>query len=490
MGRRPPDRSSIAPRIRSLAVPISELSCDPANLRLHGERSIEAIKASLRRFGQQKPVVVDAAGVVIAGNGTLEAARQLGWPEIAAVRSELAGVDRVGYAIADNRTAELSAWDEDALRATMAAMPDAAIADLGWSPEELEELLQGGEEPAVEEDDAPEPLPEAVSRPGDLWILGEHRLLCGDSTSAADVGRVMAGELAALCATDPPYLVDYTGDRPNDSGKDWSGTYKEVEITDADGFFRGLFTNVVSVLAPNAAIYCWHAHRRCGLIQRVWEELGILDHQQVIWVKPSPVFGRVYWHFRHEPCMMGWVQGSQPGHDSDHEHDSVWEIDWEGKSRIVGNEHPTQKPVEIFARPMRKHTRKGAVVFEPFSGSGSQLVAAEQLGRRCRAIELSPVFVDVALRRWQLLTGKAATLEGGGRTWEEIASARGVPTGKDAACPSAPPASATTPAATPPPAPATASATPSSTPRPSSRTRSATSKGRRAPAATEQPGEG
>jgi hypothetical protein len=138
---------------------------------------------------------------------------------------------------------------------------------------------------------------------------------------------------------------------PNNSGKDWTDTYREVDITDAERFFTSVFSNIKSVLAPHAAIYAWHAHKRQRLIAEVWERLDILDHQQVIWVKPTPVFGRVYWHFRHEPCMMGWIKGSQPEHDSDHEFNSVWDIDWEGKSRIVGNEHPTQKPVEIFARP-------------------------------------------------------------------------------------------------------------------------------------------
>ena len=280
---------------------------------------------------------------------------------------------------------------------------------LGFDDAELQALFAPvPTEGKTDRDDVP-PIPTvAVAQPGDMWVLGEHRLLCGNSTSAGDVRRVMMTDRAALCATDPPYLVDYTGERPNDSGKDWSGVYHEVEITDAEGFFTALFTNVKEVLAPKAAIYCWHAHRRCGLIQQVWEGLGILDHQQVIWVKPTPVFGRVYWHFRHEPAMMGWVQGSQPEHDSDHAFNSVWEIDWEGKSRIVGNEHPTQKPVEIFARPMRKHTKPGDVVFEPFSGSASQLIAAEQEGRRCRAIEIEPVFVDVAVARWEKFTGKKA----------------------------------------------------------------------------------
>jgi len=251
---------------------------------------------------------------------------------------------------------------------------------------------------------------------------GRSKLLCGDSTKAEDVARVMGGELAALCATDPPYLVDYTGDRPNDSGKDWSATYREIDIEDAGAFFRAVFANVLAAIGPNAAIYCWHAHKRTGEIQAAWAELGILDHQQIVWVKPTSVFGRVFYHFRHEPCMMGWRQGSMPAHDCGHDHNSVWEVDWEGKSRVVGNEHPTQKPVELFARPMRKHTRPGDVCFEPFSGSGSQLVAALSLGRRCFAVEVTPTFVDVALARVAKVAGVDAVREADGRRWSELAA--------------------------------------------------------------------
>jgi len=275
------------------------------------------------------------------------------------------------------------------------------------------------------------------------WLWAGLSILTRECVDWLTAG-LMDGMKAALVATDPPYLVDYTGERPtsakrrtdakgkskgtNDGGKDWSATYREIDIADAQGFLRSVFTRVLEVLAPHAALYCWHAHKRQALITRIWEELGILDHQQIVWVKPTAVFGRVFWHFRHEPCMMGWRQGSMPGFDSDHRFDSVWEINWEGKNRVVGNEHPTQKPVEIFARPIRKHTKPGEVVFEPFSGSGSQLIAAEQLGRRCRAIELEPVFVDVAIRRWQKLTGKAATLAGTKDAWARVAADRGVPT--------------------------------------------------------------
>jgi DNA modification methylase len=379
--------------------------------------AVEAVARSLREFGFRQPVVVDTDGVIVVGHTRWRAAQQLGLTHLPVhVASDLTPVQARAYRLADNQTAAIAEWDMTLLPGELLELKDLDVdlSLLGWTPEELNELLAPkGTEGDTPADDVPEPPPVAESRPGDLWLLGEHRLLCGDSTKPAHVDRLMNGAKAALVATDPPYLVDYTGERPNESGKDWSATYKEVEITDADAFFRGLFSNVLRVVAPKAAIYCWHAHKRQALISRVWEELGILDHQQIVWVKPTPVFGRVYWHFRHEPCMMGWIQGSQPEHDADHSFNSVWEIDWEGKSRIVGNEHPTQKPVEIFARPIRKHTRPGDVCFEPFSGSGSQLIAAEQLGRRCYAMELEPVFVDVAVKRWEAFTGKQATLQRG-----------------------------------------------------------------------------
>jgi DNA modification methylase len=374
--------------------------------------AIEAVAKSLREFGWRQPIVVDRDGVIVVGHTRWLAAKQLDLTEVPVhVAADLTPAQAKAYRSADNQTATIADWDMDLLPLEIADLKgmEFDIGLLGFGQDELAKLMgTDAAEGLCDRDSVPEPPTEPITKPGDLWILGEHRLLCGDSTSDDDIARLLDGEKAAMCATDPPYLVDYTGERPNDSGKDWTANYREIDIKDADGFFRSLFKNVVANLAPNAAIYCWHAHKRQALIARVWEELGILDHQQIIWVKPTPVFGRVFWHFRHEPCMMGWIKGSQPTHDGDQSVNSVWEIDWEGKARIVGNEHPTQKPVEIFARPMRKHTKRGDICFEPFSGSGSQLIAAEHLGRRCNAIEISPVFVDVAVQRWETFTGRKA----------------------------------------------------------------------------------
>ncbi len=331
-----PSHSAASPRpLVTRRVKLSDLHADPANARRHDERNLAAIADSIKTFGQVEPLVVQkATGRVIGGNGRLEVLRKQGATECDVVEVDVNDTQAAALGIALNRTAELASWDKESLAAILKSLPDDAVT--GFTNADLDALLEEFNPPTISEDEVPEPLPEAVSRLGDLWLLGGHRLLCGDSTDLKDVQRAMDGHKAALCATDPPYLVDYTGERVGDSGKDWSATYHEIDIPDADKFFRALFTNVLKVIAPHAAIYCWHAHKRQHEIALIWRDLGILDHQQVIWVKPSSVFGSVFYHFRHEPCMMGWVKGSKPAHDGKHDHDSVWEVDWGGQDRGGG----------------------------------------------------------------------------------------------------------------------------------------------------------
>ncbi|MBX3377522.1 MAG: DNA modification methylase [Phycisphaeraceae bacterium] len=425
----------IKDRIRELRrVRACQLKPNPRNWRTHPKAQREALQGLLAEVGFADALLAreleDGSLELIDGHLRAETTPEMDVPVLVLDVTEaeanvlLASIDPLAA------LAGADAQKLEELLSSVATSNDAVQAMLDRLAKNAGVERLTGE---LVEDEPPEPLKKAVARKGDLWVLGNHRLLCGDSTRVEDVRRVMDGQQAALVATDPPYLVDYTGERPEiaagsgrrgGGGKDWSGTYKEVDIKDAAAFFNGVFRAVLDIIAPHAAIYCWHAHKRQALIARVWEELGILDHQQIVWVKPTSVFGRVFWHFRHEPCMMGWVKGSMPSYDNDHSVNSVWEINWEGKNRVFGNEHPTQKPLEIFARPMRKHTKPGAICFEPFSGSGSQLVAAEQLDRRCFAIELEPVFIDVAIRRWQKLTGKAATLEG--VPWMQVAKSRKV----------------------------------------------------------------
>jgi len=409
-------------------VPVSDLHLDPSNARRHGERNLQTIQASLARFGQQKPIVVGPDGVVVAGNGTLEAARALGWTEIAVVRTTLEDAERIAFAIADNRSSDLAEWDDEALVKAVEGMDEDLREAAGFLEAELDDILEGLRPEGGEDldDQGPEEPPAVpVTKRGDLWLLGDHRLLCGDSTSAEDMDQLLAGEKAALLATDPPYCVDYTGaDRPEDSGKDWSETYKEVEIADLGDFLRQTLTAVLPHLRDDAGIYVWHAHLQYPVIHEVFTENGLLLHQPIIWSKPSSTFTYSFYRWSHEPCLFGWKKGHKPPHYLENKITTVWEVDWEGKQRIVGNEHPTQKPVELFAIPMRQHTKPGAVVLEPFCGSGSQLIAAEQEGRRCRAMEVAPVFVDVAVRRWEKATGKEATLESTGKTFSETARER------------------------------------------------------------------
>jgi DNA modification methylase len=196
-----------------------------------------------------------------------------------------------------------------------------------------------------------------------------------------------------------------------------------IYIEDLGKFLDGVFTAALPHLAERTPIYVWHAHVQQPTIAAAFERHGLLLHQVVVWVKPCAVFGHSYFRWRHEPCAFGWVQGKKPEHGIA-QLDSVWECDWEGKQRVVGNEHPTQKPTRLFELPMELHTKAGEVVLETFSGSGSQLVAAEKLKRRCRAMEISPAFVDVAIRRWEKAAGKLATLDG--KPFEDVKLERGV----------------------------------------------------------------
>lgn len=410
--------------MKSTTIALTRLSADPANLREHNERSIEAIMASLRRFGQQRPIVIDKKGSVIAGNGTLEAARRLGWKAIAVVVSDLLGAERIGYAIADNRTAELSSWNNEALRSVLGEFDADLQADSGFAAGELEALLGASGGTSLQPDEVPEPPKIPVSRRGDLWVLGNQRLLCGDCTIQADVVKLMNGRRAVLFATDPPYLVDYDGTNhpqsfSNGKNKDWSDTYGK-SWDDADGnsdlYERFIDAAVAHAIAPEAAWYCWHASRRQAMLEAAWIRAGAKVHCQIIWAKNRPVLTRTWYMWQHEPCLFGWVK--KPKRAEKDILSTVWSIDTipNGDERP---DHPTPKPLETFAIPMRQHTEAGDVCYEPFSGSGTQIIVAEQLGRRCCAMEIEPRYVDVAVMRWQTLTGKAARLENG-RTFDQL----------------------------------------------------------------------
>lgn len=400
---------------------------NPANPR-HNENAVAPVAASIRKFGWQQPIVAKRSGEVIAGHTRLMAARELGHTQVPVVYFNGSDLDALAFGIADNKSHEFATWDEGALVKILETLQkEDALDATGFVDEDITNLLRelgSGDANAIDDPGPAEPPATPVTRPGDLWQLGRHLLLCGDSKNPDSYKRLLGADKVSLISTDPPYCVAYTGkNRPihdgKSSGKDWSHVYREIDILDLGEFIDAVFTASLPYLAEHAPVYCWHAHVQQPVIAAAFENHGLLLHQILVWKKPTAVFGHSYYHWQHEPCAFGWRKGSKPQHGSQIL-TSVWECDWEGKARVVNNEHPTQKPLRIFEIPLEQHTAPGDVVLEPFSGSGSQLIACEKLQRRCRAIEISPAFVDVAIRRWQEATKKEATLSGDERSYAAI----------------------------------------------------------------------
>jgi DNA modification methylase len=397
-------------------VPIDSVSLDPANVRRHGERNLATIKASLSRFGQQKPIVVDGDGIVRAGNGTWTAAKALGWKEITVVRTALKGAEATAYAIADNRTAELAEWDDDALAQTLAALQieDETLAlDTGFDAKEIDALLAPDE---VTEDEVPEPPAEPITNPGYLWILGEHRLLCGDSTKAEDVERLMAGAKADVCFTSPPYaLGDSVALRGNatmsskkrvydiheDDPDEWADLMDGWWDASMQSVAHAWLVNVQPLAGNKRYLMRWINDRVDRLIDIITWDKGTGAPQMA----PGVVSSRFEWFIgfgkinasRSFPCSSwrGTVQ-------------SVYEAPPQRKNDYA-DIHAATMPVHVPAWIMGTLCDQAKSVYEPFCGTGTTLIAAEQLGRKCYGMEISPAYCDVIVKRWENLTGKKAT---------------------------------------------------------------------------------
>ena len=438
---------------------IDSLRADPANARRHGRRNVDAIAASLQRFGQQKLVVVDADGVVVAGNATLEAAKRLGWETIDVVVTGLSKVEAAAYAIADNRTAELGEWDDEALMRQLRAIEaedPAMLYDAGWTLDELQRMGDAAlREGLTDPDSIPEPPDEATTRRGDVWILGDHRLMCGDSSSPADVDQLIAGERIHLVNTDPPYNVNVSPRSHNaiaagNSTAPATGkaTHRKLRAKDRplandfvspaefDRLLAAWFGNAARVLEPGRGFYIWGGYTNFVNYPRALDAAGLYFSQAVIWVKEHPVLTRKDMMGNHEWCFYGWRQGAAhtwlgPRNVPDvwtpvasverggerrvlievsEEHlahcaTDVWRVKKLHSSRTV---HLTEKPVTLAIRAMQYSSRPGENVLDLFGGSGSTLVAAEQCGRRARLMELDPPYCDVIVRRWEEFTGRKA----------------------------------------------------------------------------------
>jgi DNA modification methylase len=376
---------------------VSDLSFDPRNARTHSQKNLDAICASLTKFGQRKPIVITHDNFVLAGNGTLEAAKSLGWDQIdVTVAPADWDLDTArAYALADNRTAELAEWDESVLAQQLLELHDADfdIEALGF------EMPQVIEPEPIDEDELPL-QPEAMVKHGDLWKLGEHRLFCGDATDVGAYERLLGEDQVDLVWTDPPYGVSYVGQGGMTIEND------NLDIGALEEFLRQSFNAMFTFTKPGA---CWYVAAPSGNLFQAFSiplsELEVWRHT-LVWVKDALVMGRADYHYRHESIFYGWTPGAAHQEPPDRKQDSVWEVPRPRSNK----EHPTMKPIELITRAINNSCRANDLVLDPFAGSGSTLIAAEQTRRRARVMEIDPKYCDVIIARYERITGNKAEL--------------------------------------------------------------------------------
>lgn len=404
--------------------PISWLKPYPNNARTHPPAQVTMLAELLKKHGPDQPIVTDEDGVILKGHGRRLAAIAAGFEEFpVVVRTGMTDAEKTAMRLDDNQVTLLGGWDNELIRAEIGSLKLVGY-DIGLLGFQESQLRGWGviQQPPVDADAVPEIPKSSVIRRNDLWVCGEHRILCGDASSIDDVIRLMDGQKAVLFSTDPPYAVGYEGgthpaadgQRRASRDKNWSKVYQEASSEDDGEEFYSAFVKVAleNAIIENAAWYCWHSSIRAPMVERVWNKFGAFAHQQIIWVKSRGVLTHSTYLWKHEPCLMGWVRGKKPKtktHGNTVFNTTVWEVP---NSEIESDEHPTSKPTKLFTVPMEVHTAPGDICYEPFSGSGSQIIAAQIMQRKCFAMEISPVFVEVAIRRWEKFSGKLATMEG------------------------------------------------------------------------------
>jgi DNA modification methylase len=397
--------------------PIDKLIPFARNPRTHSEAQIAQIAASIAEFGFNNPILVDTKAGIIAGHGRLLAARKLQLTEVPViVLDHLTDAQKRAYVIADNQLALNAGWDEELLRVELAALQDEDfnLGLVGFEDDELARLLAAQEaaEGLTDEDAIPE-LPETpISMAGDLWILGPHKLLVGDTTLQADVQRLMAGDAADLVFTDPPYNVDYEGYTEERL------KIKGDRMSDADfkQFLERAFRSYRTRVKPGASLYVCHSSSWQREFQNALETAGFEVRCQIIWAKNTFAWGFGRYKFQHEPMFYCHVAGEKDPWYGDKSQSTLWQEKKPAANRI----HPTAKPVELVERALLNSSKSGDVVADLFGGSGSTLIGCERRGRHARLMEIDPKYADCIVRRYQDYTGKQARLDGDGQTFEEI----------------------------------------------------------------------
>jgi DNA modification methylase len=402
--------------------PIEKLRPYERNPRTHSDEQVDQIAASVVEFGWTNPVLVDEQGGILAGHGRLLAARKLELAEVPVIRFEhLSEAQKRAYLIADNQLALKAGWSEELLVAELAWLRDERFdLDLiGFDATELERLLalaDGESESDDAEDEVPEPPEELVTRPGDLWILGSHRLLCGDATVLADVERVLGGQLADMTFCDPPYNVDYANS-PKDKLR---GKHRPILNDNLGGGFDAfLYDACVNILSvTKGACYICMSSSELDTLQRAFRAAGGRWSTFVIWAKNTFTLGRADYQRQYEPILYGWKDGSDHYWCGARDQGDVWFFDKPARNDL----HPTMKPVALVERAVRNSSKSRDIVLDPFGGSGSTLIACEKTGRQARLVELDPRYCDVIVQRWQDWTGEQATLAEDGRSFVDVAA--------------------------------------------------------------------
>ncbi len=436
-GPREPTR--LAQRMREETWSIDRIRPYERNAREHPQTQIDQIRASYREFGEVQRIVVDEDGELIAGHGRHEALKQENVVEVrVAIAIGWTDEQKRRFRIIDNQLGLNSSWNEKLLKAEVQALDGLGVdvGLLGFEPGRIAGLKHVAPAGNTDPDETPEEPAVPTSARGDVWILGRHRLTCGDSTNPEDVKRVLAGAKPHLMVTDPPYGVKYDASWRVKVGHGGEGNATGKVLNDDRADWREAWE-----LFPGDVAYVWHAGSFSGVVSQSLEACRFKIRAQIIWVKPRHTFGRGDYHFQHEPAWYAVKDGGDEAWHFVPEHEVAAYTVREGKTgHYVGGRkqstvwniehmksetgHSTQKPVECMKRPVENNSQPGDAIYEPFSGSGTTIIACEITGRRCLAIELNPAYVDIDVVRWQAFTGHEARLERDGRTFAEVAAAR------------------------------------------------------------------
>lgn len=387
------------------------------NSRTHSDTQVAQIAASISEFGFTNPVLIDESNGIIAGHGRVLAARKLKMVEVPCIRlAHLTKAQKQAYVIADNKLALNAGWDEAMLKLEIADLKalDFDLELTGFNVDEIDALLaEEGTEGLTDPDDAPEVPVEPVTKLGDVWVCGPHRVMCGSSLEQTAVDKLCAGQAVDMLLTDPPYNVAYTGKTKE------ALTIKNDSMDDQSfrDFLRDAFVSADTVMKAGAVFYIWHADSEGYNFRGACKDANWKVRQCLIWRKNSMVMGRQDYHWQHEPCLYGWKEGASHLWASDRKQTTILDFDRPSRSE----DHPTMKPVALFEYQLLNNTKGGDIVLDSFGGSGTTLIAAEKNGRVARLMELDPKYVDVIVRRWQDFTGQKAVLESTGQPFEAAA---------------------------------------------------------------------